>query len=153
LRIPKKGGALLNYRSAVNTKFGTLLQTIILVTRRINPALKVTGILLCMFDTRALLPSEVKADIEQFLAKAEGGDCPWSGAKIIPVHVRRNIKLAEAPSYGKTIFEYEPKCHGAADYQTVAEYIHSQTGTESKKGPEPVVVGEDKGVGEAVEKG
>jgi nitrogenase subunit NifH len=61
--------------------------------------------------------------------------------------------LAEAPSYGRTIFEYEPKCHGAADYQTVAEYIHSQTGTESKKGPEPVVVGEDKGVGEAVEKG
>jgi nitrogenase subunit NifH len=40
--------------------------------------------------------------------------------------------LAEAPSYGKTIFEYEPKCHGAADYQTVAEYIHSQTGTEAK---------------------
>ena len=48
----------------------------------------------------------------------------------IPVHVRRNIKLAEAPSYGKTIFEYEPKCHGAADYKTVAEYIHSQTGAE-----------------------
>ena len=50
----------------------------------------------------------------------------------IGVHVRRNIKLAEAPSYGKTIFEYEPKCHGAADYQTVAEYIHSQTGSESE---------------------
>ena len=123
--------------------FGTLLETIMLVTRRINPALRVSGVLLCMFDTRALLPSEVKADIEQFLAKARDVDCPWSGAQVIAVHVRRNIKLAEAPSYGKTIFEYEPKCHGAADYQTVAEYIHSQTGAEpepdiSKQPPIPI---------------
>ncbi|HIJ72374.1 MAG TPA: AAA family ATPase [Planctomycetes bacterium] len=113
--------------------FGTLLETITLVTRRINPELKVTGILLCMFDKRALLPAEVKADIEQFLDKARQTDCPWSGAQIIPVHVRRNIKLAEAPSYGKTIFEYEPKCNGAEDYKTVAEYIHSQTGAVVKE--------------------
>ena len=123
--------------------FGTLLQTITLVTRRINPALKVTGILLCMYDKRVILSSEVKADIEQFLVKARETDCPWSSAQIIPVHVRRNIKLAEAPSYGKTIFEYEPKCHGAADYQTVAEYIHSQTGAQpeadiSKQPPIPI---------------
>jgi len=123
--------------------FGTLLETITLVTRRINPALKVTGILLCMYDKRVILSSEVKADIEQFLAKARQTDCPWSGAQIIPAHVRRNIKLAEAPSYGKTIFEYEPKCHGAADYKTVAEYIHSQTGAQaqaeiSKQPPIPI---------------
>lgn len=123
--------------------FGTLLETIMLVTRRINPALKVSGILLCMYDKRVILSSEVKADIEQFLAKARDVDCPWSGARIIPVHVRRNIKLAEAPSYGKTIFEYEPKCNGAEDYRTVAEYIHSQTGAELKGQAEPVVVGDD----------
>jgi nitrogenase subunit NifH len=34
--------------------------------------------------------------------------------------------LAEAPSYGKTIFEYDPSCHGAADYKKVAEFIHNQ---------------------------
>ena len=84
-------------------------------------------------STQVILCTEVKADIEQFLAKARDADCPWSGARIIGVHVRRNINLAEAPSYGKTIFEYEPKCHGAADYKTVAEYIHSQTGAQ----PEP----------------
>ena len=123
--------------------FGTLLETITLVTRRINPALKVTGVLLCMYDKRALLPAEVKADIEQFLDKARERDYPWSGAQIIPVHVRRNIKLAEAPSYGKTIFEYEPKCNGAADYKTVAEYIHSQTGADKGQAG-PVVIGEDK---------
>jgi len=131
--------------------FGTLLETIMLVTRRINPALKVTGILLCMYDKRVILSSEVKADIEQFLGKARETDCPWSGARIIPVHVRRNIKLAEAPSYGKTIFEYEPKCNGAADYKTVAEYIHSQTGAEVKGQAEAVVVGEDEGVGDAAQ--
>ena len=79
-------------------------------------------------------------------------DFPWSGARIIPVHVRRNIKLAEAPSYGKTIFEYEPRCNGAEDYKTVAEYIHSQTGAGSISEPEPVVVGKDESVGDAAKK-
>jgi hypothetical protein len=44
----------------------------------------------------------------------------------LPVYIRRNIKLAEAPSYGKTIFEYEQNCHGSEDYRKVAELIHAQ---------------------------
>ncbi len=102
---------------------GKLLETVMLVNKRINTKLKVTGILLCMFDRTASLPGEVKADIEQFIAQARGTDCPWSQAEIIPVNIRRNIKLAEAPSYGKTIFEYAPTCHGAEDYKAVAEYV------------------------------
>ena len=105
--------------------FGKLLQTISLVSQRINPKLKVSAILLCMFDTRVTLSAEVKADIHQFLENARSTDCPWSQAEIIPVHIRRNIKLAEAPSYGKTIFEYEPKCNGSDDYTNVANYIAS----------------------------
>ena len=107
--------------------FGKLLQTVEIVSRRINPGLKVSGILLCMYDSRALLPSEVKADIEQFLREARGTRSAWSEARIIPRLIRRNIKLAEAPSYGKTIFEYEPGCNGAEDYAAVAQYIHKQT--------------------------
>jgi len=106
--------------------FGKLLQTVELVNKRINPALKVKGILLCMFDTRASLPKEVRADIEQFLNKARGSNCAWAEAQILPVYIRTNIKLAEAPSYGKTIFEYEQNCHGAEDYKKVAEFIHTQ---------------------------
>ncbi|UCF43952.1 MAG: ParA family protein [Planctomycetota bacterium] len=106
--------------------FGKLLQTIELVNKRINPDLKVKGILLCMFDSRASLPNEVRADIEQFLKNAHGTNCAWSDAQILPVYIRRNIKLAEAPSYGKTIFEYEPNCHGAEDYKKVAEFLHAQ---------------------------
>ena len=104
--------------------FGKLLQTVSVVSRRINPSLKVKAILLCMFDSRISLSSEVRADIEKFLNSARQTDTPWAGAEIIPVHIRRNIKLAEAPSYGKTIFEYEPNCHGAEDYKSVVEYIH-----------------------------
>jgi chromosome partitioning protein len=103
--------------------FGKLLQTIDLVNKRINPELRVKGILLCMFDSRASLPKEVKSDIEQFLEQARGTNCAWAEARILPVAVRRNIKLAEAPSYGKTIFEYAPACHGAEDYQKVAEFL------------------------------
>jgi len=106
--------------------FGKLLQTVELVNKRINPDLKVQWVLLCMFDGRASLPSEVKDDIAQFLESAQGTECPWSEAQILPVHIRRNIKLAEAPSYGKTIFEYEENCHGAEDYRKVAELIHAQ---------------------------
>lgn len=103
--------------------FGKLLQTIELVNRRINPTLKVTGILLCMFDTRASLPQEVRNDIIQFLDNARDGDSAWSQAQILPTFIRRNIKLAEAPSYGRTIFEYESDCNGAQDYLQVARFI------------------------------
>lgn len=106
--------------------FGKLLQTIELVNRRINPSLTVKWILLCMFDSRASLPNEVKADIERFLQGARGTNSAWSSAEVLPHFIRRNIKLAEAPSYGKTIFEYEENCHGAEDYRNVAEYLHAQ---------------------------
>jgi chromosome partitioning protein len=102
---------------------GKLLQTVELVNKRINPDLKVKGVLLCMFDTRASLPNEVKADIAQFLDAARGTDCAWADARILPIHIRRNIKLAEAPSYGQTIFEYEENCNGAEDYANVGRLV------------------------------
>ena len=119
--------------------FGKLLQTVDLVNKRINPNLKVKWILLCMFDSRASLPNEIKADIEQFLNKARGTDCAWAQAQILPVHIRRNIRLAEAPGYGKTIFEYEQNCHGAEDYKKAAEFIHTQL----QPAPQPAAAGEN----------
>ncbi|MBN2315036.1 MAG: AAA family ATPase [Sedimentisphaerales bacterium] len=106
--------------------FGQLLRTVELVNKRINPNLKVKGILLCMFDSRASLPNEVRADIEQFLNDARGTDSAWAEARILPTYIRRNIKLAEAPSYGQTIFEYEPNCNGAEDYKNVAQFIRTR---------------------------
>lgn len=103
--------------------FSRLLQTVTLVQTRINPALRVSAILMCMYDSRTSLSSEVRQDIRNFLTGARGSDQPWAEARIIPVNVRRNIKLAEAPSHGQTIFEYEPNCNGAADYLAVAEFL------------------------------
>jgi chromosome partitioning protein len=107
--------------------FGKLLETVSIVNERINPRLKVSSILLCMFESRASLPNEVKADIEGFLADARGKGLPWSDAQMMPVCIRRNIKLAEAPSYGKTVFEYDPSCNGAADYLKVVEALTGKT--------------------------
>jgi len=128
--------------------FGKLLQTIDLVNKRINPDLRVQGVLLCMFDTRASLPSEVRADIEQFLESARGTNCAWAQAQILPTFIRRNIKLAEAPSYGQTIFEYERNCHGAEDYMKVAESIHTQfqPAPQLDKQPDDAKVAEDQNV-------
>ncbi len=123
--------------------FGKMLQTVELVSRRINPNLKVMGVLLCIFDTRASLPNEVKADIEQFLNNARDTDCAWSDARILPVHIRRNIKLAEAPSYGKTIFEYEPNCHGAEDYSRAAYFIHNDSLPDQQLVSQPDETSED----------
>jgi len=122
---------------------GQLLQTVDLVNKRINPNLKVKGILLCMFDSRASLPNEVRADIEQFLQDARGTNSAWAQARILPTFIRRNIKLAEAPSYGKTIFEYEQNCHGAEDYKKVAQFVHAQFQPPAQtEMPQPPIAGE-----------
>jgi chromosome partitioning protein len=119
--------------------FGKLLQTVELVNKRINPNLKVKWILLCMFESRASLPNEVRADIEQFLNDARTTNCAWADAQVLPCFIRRNIKLAEAPSYGKTIFEYEPACHGAEDYKKIAEFIHTQSQPAQQKSQNPAI--------------
>ena len=100
---------------------GMLLETVSLVQQRINPALKVGGIILCMHERHTRLAGEVVADLEEFLQAARGSDVPWADASIFSAAVRRNIKLAECPSYGKTIFDYDPKSHGAMDYNALAE--------------------------------
>ena len=104
--------------------FSRLLQTVTLVQSRINPSLCVSAILMCMFDTRTSLSNEVREDIKHFLSSARESDHPWAQAQVIPVHIRQNIKLAEAPSHGQTIFEYEPQCNGAADYAAVANFLN-----------------------------
>jgi chromosome partitioning protein len=108
--------------------FSRLLQTVTLVQTRINPALKVSTILMCMFDSRTSLSNEVCQDINRFLEGARHSGQPWSGAQVVPVHIRRNIKLAEAPSHGQTIFEYDAACNGAADYMAVAEFLLNGSG-------------------------
>lgn len=92
-----------------------LLETTALVTRRLNRKLRVSGVVLCMHESNTRLAADVAADLTEFLT-ASDAEAPWSQARIFSTKIRRNIKLAEAPSYGKSIFEYAPKSPGAADY-------------------------------------
>jgi chromosome partitioning protein len=100
-----------------------LLETIDLVAGRVNADLKLSGVILCMYDAGTRLAAEVAEDLETFFAKARGQPTPWAEAKLFQTHIRRNVRLAEAPSFGQSIFQYAPDCHGAEDYRKLAEEI------------------------------
>lgn len=102
---------------------GKLLETIALVSRRINPELRVLGLVLCMNEAGTRLAGEVVDDLSRFLEEAKSQPVPWRSAQIFSTRVRRNVKLAECPSYGQTIFAYAPKSHGAEDYLALAEEL------------------------------
>ena len=103
-----------------------LLETVGMVRNSLNTALIVSGVILCMHEAQTLLAQEVTADLEAFLAQARGQDVPWRDAKVLQPPVRRNIKLAESPSFGQTIFDYAPDCAGANDYLALAQAVIDQ---------------------------
>ena len=100
-----------------------LLETVHLVSRKLNAKLKVTGVVLTMFDSQTKLSMEVVNELNGFILDALGKPLPWASAKVFDTRVRRNIKLAESPSFGKTIIEYDPSSNGAADYRSLAREL------------------------------
>ena len=62
-------------------------------------------------------------DLQQFVDSARGSDLPWANAQLFKTRIRRNIKLAESPSFGQTIFQYEPTSNGAQDYRSLAREV------------------------------
>jgi chromosome partitioning protein len=108
---------------------GKLLETTALVAKRINPALKVTGIMLCMFESATRLAQEVVGNLQEYLDKSRGSNVPWARAHVFATRIRRNIKLAECPSFGQSIFAYAPSCHGAEDYMALAQEVLGETST------------------------
>ncbi|MBN2211235.1 MAG: ParA family protein [Sedimentisphaerales bacterium] len=104
-----------------------LLEAVLLVQKRINPQLLVSGLLFCMHDSRVTLSGEIVTDIETFFRQHRDQPCPWQYVQIFSTRIRRNVKLAESPSYGQTIFEYEPNCNGAEDYQALAQEVQTMT--------------------------
>ncbi len=104
---------------------GKLLETVALVTRANNPRLRVSGVVLCMHDATATHTREVVADLDAFFehARNDAADVAWKHARVYRPPVRRNIKLAECPSYGKTIFDYAPGASGAEDYARLGEVM------------------------------
>lgn len=99
-----------------------LLRTMDVVAQRVNQELRLTGVVLCMYDSGTRLAAEVSADVEGFFTQ-QGNKTVWAEARCFQTRIRRNIRLAEAPSFGQSIFEYAAASHGAEDYRQLAEEL------------------------------
>jgi chromosome partitioning protein len=102
---------------------GKLLETVGLVCGSVNPSIHVTGIILCMHESHTTLAREVVEDLEAFLEECRHQPVPWSRCRVLSPAIRRNIKLAEAPSFGQSILAYDAASNGAADYLALAESV------------------------------
>ncbi|MCW5777123.1 MAG: ParA family protein [Phycisphaeraceae bacterium] len=100
-----------------------LLETVTAISTSINPRLRVLGVVLCMHDANTTHTQEVVADLDAFFEQHRGTKAPWADARVFRPPVRRNIKLAECPSFGQTVFDYAPGAAGATDYLALAEAI------------------------------
>ena len=87
-----------------------LMNTIKLVKERINPKIKVEGVILTMYDGRSLMAKQVSDEIKKYF-----------GTKVFEVPAPRNIKLCESPSFGVPISQHAPKSRGGVAYQQIAE--------------------------------
>jgi chromosome partitioning protein len=116
-----------------------LLETVQRVNKRMNPRLKVTGIALTMYDSQTKLTTEVVNEIASFITAAQDKPLPWSAAKIFQSKIRRNIKLAESPSFGQPILQYDPGSNGAADYRALASEIAAMESPPGEQVP-PVAI-------------
>ena len=92
----------------------SLLDTISKIRESLNPKLELKGLLRTMFDGRNSLANEVSNEIKQYL-----------NSKVFKTVVPRNIRLAEAPSYGKPVIDYDPTCSGSQAYLALAGEILS----------------------------
>jgi chromosome partitioning protein len=89
-----------------------LVKTIELIKRSLNPDLRICGILLTMYDSRTLLSEQVAEETRQHF-----------GGKVFKTIIPRNIRLAEAPSFGQSIVFYDPSSSGAVAYENLSREI------------------------------
>ena len=93
-----------------------LISTIELVRKSLNPALQIEGVILSMFDGRTNLSIQVVEEVKKYF-----------GNKLYSTVIPRNVRLAEAPSFGMPITTYDPKSKGAVAYQAFAvEFLESE---------------------------
>jgi chromosome partitioning protein len=111
-----------------------LLETIEAVASRLNGPLRLSGVVLCLYDAGTRLATEVSQDVEQFFRNGRARSTPWAEARLFESRVRRNIRLAEAPGFGQSIFQYAADSHGAEDYRRLAEEIGRGDDAEGERG-------------------
>ncbi len=89
-----------------------LIHTVNLVKERLNPDLDMDGVVFTMYDSRTNLSNQVVDNVKSNLKQ-----------KVYDTLIPRNIRLAEAPSYGQPINVYDPKSAGAESYMALAEEV------------------------------
>ncbi len=92
-----------------------LMNTIAMVKQHLNPRLQVEGVVITMYDGRALIAKQITAEIKKFFKN-----------KLYEIIVPRNVRLAEAPSHGVPIILHDPKCVGARAYKALTEEFLSR---------------------------
>ena len=94
---------------------GQLMNTIKLVQQRLNPSLKMEGVLLTMFDSRLNLSKQVSQEVRNHFNE-----------KVYETVIARNVRLSEAPSFGKPIILYDILSTGAENYMSLTKEVMSQ---------------------------
>jgi chromosome partitioning protein len=89
-----------------------LLDTLERLRQGLNPALEIEGVVLCMFDERTNLAQQVAGELKSFF-----------GEKLCATSIPRNVRLAEAPSYGQPALVYDPRSRGAESYLRLAKEL------------------------------
>jgi chromosome partitioning protein len=89
-----------------------LLKTVETVRQQLNPDLAIHGVVLTMYDSRNNLSGQVVADVRQFM-----------GPKVYDTIIPRNVRVSEAPSYGKPVLVYDLKCSGSEAYLRLATEV------------------------------
>jgi chromosome partitioning protein len=101
-----------------------LLSTINLVRDNLNPRLRLSGVLLTMYDARTTLSADVAAEVRRHL-----------GNSVFTSVIPRSVRLAEAPSYGRPIARYSPESRGAQAYQALASELLERYETVDQQQP------------------
>ena len=112
-----------------------LLEVIRLVERRLNPSIRLGGIIPCMYDSRKRLCREVLEQVRNYFKD-----------KVFDTQIRSNVRIAEAPSHGKTVLEYDLECNGTTDYRRLAREFLIRSGEALPPEEEPELEEEAPGV-------
>ncbi|MBL4853408.1 MAG: ParA family protein [Robiginitomaculum sp.] len=99
-----------------------LLKTIEVAKASVNPDLVIDGVMLTMYDKRNRLSDQVAADVRKHLGRA-----------VLDTIIPRNVRIAEAPSFGKPVTEYDPNCKGALAYMALANELLRRHGKKNGK--------------------
>lgn len=91
---------------------GQLLNTITMVKKSLNPGLDIEGVLMTMFDSRLRLSNQIVDEVKKYF-----------GEKVFSVIVTRNVRLSEAPSFGKPILLYDAVSSGSKNYMDLAKEV------------------------------